>query len=652
MKIINCISDKYVPKWGNEKKFIAVHYLGVDGQNHELAPDGTGAHYYIYWDGTIYQRCSHDAIVWAVGTGGIYTQKHPTARNSNTISIELCCHCDGNAQSANDPYWYFTGETQKSAVWLVRKLMDELKIPITHVLRHYDIVSKVCPAPYVHNNKYKGTWTWNEFLNRVNGDTKPHGFPDSKADFIEKVGTIASRLMQTNGILASVVTAQACLETGYGLGQDAAELVAVSNLLGMKVDLINGTWSQWSTWSGQEITKVTPEYRDGKLVYVTDHFRVYSDYENCLSDYEGFLLHVQNQKGYKYACVQGMTDPAQVIHRIRIGTGTDEHPEGYCTDPDYEKKVLRIIAENDLTRFDGAVKDIYAVRRAWDDKHQIGLFHVLDNAKKAADENWGYKVYNTETKDMIYSPSLREVEKLVSTLVWMDSLVGDDIKSRKYWTYKNKNTSTLSKTFDLARKTGNRQTNCVTGAQWGMIKSGVCDRDGIQWYGHGKIVWLNPHAREDAEKYFQILDVYDTLSECLKDGRVRLGDIITYTDMAHTNVYIGNGMTYDTGHANTAGSGEGAIYKRWICPTPYMSRKVAQILRCYSQWRVQCGVYTVKKNASAQAAKLKKAGYDALIIKDGKSYIVQAGLFDYKDNAISLCDRIKSSGIDALVKGI
>ena len=149
-----------------------------------------------------------------------------------------------------------------------------------------------------------------------------------------------------------------------------------------------------------------------------------------------------------------------------------------------------------------------------------------------------------------------------------------------------------------------------------------------------------------------MIDVYHTFSACLKDGRVRLGDIITYTDMAHTNVYLGNDLTYDTGHANTAGSGEGAIYKRWICPTPYMTRKVAQILRCYSQWRVQCGVYTVKKNATAQAAKLKKAGYDALIIKDGKSYIVQAGLFDYKDNAVSLCDRIKSSGIDALVKGI
>ena len=105
-KIINAISSTSVPLWGNKKQYLAIHYLGVVGQSHELASDGTGAHYYIYWDGTIYQRCSHDAIVWAVGTAGYYTQKHPYARNANTISIELCCKCDGDSTSADDQKWY------------------------------------------------------------------------------------------------------------------------------------------------------------------------------------------------------------------------------------------------------------------------------------------------------------------------------------------------------------------------------------------------------------------------------------------------------------------------------------------------------------------------------------------------------------------
>ena len=68
-KIINAISFASVPLWGNKKQYLAIHYLGLVGQSHELASDGTGAHYYIYWDGTIYQRCSHDTIVWNIIRG-------------------------------------------------------------------------------------------------------------------------------------------------------------------------------------------------------------------------------------------------------------------------------------------------------------------------------------------------------------------------------------------------------------------------------------------------------------------------------------------------------------------------------------------------------------------------------------------------------
>lgn len=163
-KIINVISSARVPCWGNQKKYIAVHYLGVDGQAHDLADDGCGAHFYIYWDGTIYQRCNLDAVPWAVGTARTYTQKHPEARNSNTISIEMCCHnSGGDFTSAMDPKWWFTEETQEACVWLVKKLMKDLGIPASHVLRHYDIVNKVCPNPYVLNNKFKTSWTWDEF---------------------------------------------------------------------------------------------------------------------------------------------------------------------------------------------------------------------------------------------------------------------------------------------------------------------------------------------------------------------------------------------------------------------------------------------------------------------------------------------------------
>ena len=112
-------------------------------------------------------------MVWAVGTGGYYKQLHPVARNQNTISIELCCYCDGDKRYATDPRWYFTQETQEAAVWLVRKLMVELNIPLSNVLRHGDITNKYCPAPYMTNNKYKTSWTWDEFKAKVGGKEVP-----------------------------------------------------------------------------------------------------------------------------------------------------------------------------------------------------------------------------------------------------------------------------------------------------------------------------------------------------------------------------------------------------------------------------------------------------------------------------------------------
>lgn len=122
------------------------------------------------------------------------------------------------------------------------------------MLRHYDIVNKICPAPYVHNNKYKTSWTWNEFLGKVAAagpvPSPAKGIPANKQDYINKVSAIAIDLYKTTKILPSVVIAQCCLETGYGLGSDSAVLMKVNNLLGMKTELINSSWKNYSVWSG------------------------------------------------------------------------------------------------------------------------------------------------------------------------------------------------------------------------------------------------------------------------------------------------------------------------------------------------------------------------------------------------------------------
>lgn len=478
----------------------------------------------------------------------------------------------------------------------------------------------------------------------------PSGVPTSKSAYIEAVGAICRDLMAETGVLASVVAAQCCLETGYGLDPSCKVLMDVNNLLGMKTDLIFNTWRQWSVWNGKSITKKTPEYQNGRLIYINDSFRAYSDYEQCIRDYEAFLLHVRNGKGYKYASIKGMTDPAAVIRRIRIGTGTTSKPEGYCTDPAYETKILQIIKENNLTRFDvnvqkteqnstkpqetakntstisdkyvvrksfedaksqtnsfnnldyakrdadkhgytvyeastgnvvySPVKDKYAVRHSLEDtKYQTGLYHDLKNAKADADANWGYKVYDISTNQLVYEPKLTTAQKFAAAMVYFDLIVRDDIAAKKFWDYRNKNTSSFSKTFWKAREDNNRHTNCVSALQWALLEAGV-PREAIQWYGNKGIVWVGSGAEKNAKKYFNIVNVGDkTVKQCLADGTIQPMDIVTYVKLSHTNAYITAGMWFDSGHANCSGSGEGAMFNQWTCATPYAGYKVAKILR-------------------------------------------------------------------------
>ena len=56
----------------------------------------------------------------------------------------------------------------------------------------------------------------------------------NEKEFIEMIGPMAMSDMQQSGILASITTAQACLESGYGSTELA---VNANNLFGMKCSL-------------------------------------------------------------------------------------------------------------------------------------------------------------------------------------------------------------------------------------------------------------------------------------------------------------------------------------------------------------------------------------------------------------------------------
>jgi N-acetyl-anhydromuramyl-L-alanine amidase AmpD len=67
----------------------------------------------------------------------------------------MCCHKTGDT-------WYFDDITVEKTIELTKWLMQKYNIDAAHVVRHYDVTRKQCPAPFVVNWK-----RWEMFKSRL-----------------------------------------------------------------------------------------------------------------------------------------------------------------------------------------------------------------------------------------------------------------------------------------------------------------------------------------------------------------------------------------------------------------------------------------------------------------------------------------------------
>lgn len=212
--------------------------------------------------------------------------------------------------------------------------------------------------------------------------------------FLNIVVPKAKQIMRVNKLLASITIAQGALESGWGTTELAKE---ANNIFGIKVN---------EDWNGPSYSKETKEYYDNKIdaVNVTALFRVYDSFEDSIDDRTNYLLtrKVDSNK-YRYRNLIGVTDYKEAANLLVL--------DGYATDPNYATKLINIIQKYELDRYDkeimeemNASDNLYRVRKTWEDKDsQLIAAKVLENAKKVADDNPGYKVFNYNG-DMVYDP--------------------------------------------------------------------------------------------------------------------------------------------------------------------------------------------------------------------------------------------------------
>ena len=237
-------------------------------------------------------------------------------------------------------------------------------------------------------------------------------------------------------------------------------------------------------------------------------------------------------------------------------------------------------------------------------------------------------------------------KKLIAAAKSLASIVLSDIKQKLYWCYYNGKRS--ESTFEATRKAGKRWTNCFGGVAFACKTIGI-PGSALDWYGGaGKIVWINDKAKANAEKYFDFFKIKTrTVSDCLKKGIIQPADIVTYMNLVHTNMYLGNDQWYDTGHAYCSGSGEGARYNSWIGKLVYGGRKVYAVVRLKGeyQYRVQIGAFEQESGAKNRAAKVRsKTGLDTFV-EQTDMFRVYCGSFSSFKNAVKRIDELEEKGV-------
>lgn len=268
-------------------------------------------------------------------------------------------------------------------------------------------------------------------------------------------------------------------------------------------------------------------------------------------------------------------------------------------------------------------------------------------------------------------------ELLVLAYREMGNLMLQDLKAGHKWRYSN-NGAKRAKSFPQARSQGKYYIQCAEGAHWGCKYLGVPGK-ALAWFGRqgGTIAWCASTAQREAKKYFTFIKIggKKTVKQLIDAGTLKPGDMITYMSMTHTNAYLGNNKSFDTGHAYCTGSGEEAVFKRFVGSLVCKSYKVSYIIRIREDitvtipkfetvtipdvpmpttngWWVQCGAYTTIPAAREAARRLTRAGFKIIWNNTPEYYRIQCGQYQYYENAVKKVQALKRKGFNAIIKEI
>lgn len=146
----------------------------------------------------------------------------------------------------------------------------------------------------------------------------------SPTEFKNLFGPVAREVSKRSGVPASIILAQAALETGWG----SSTIADAKNLFGIK-----------GTGPAGSVRVPTQEVVNGRRVTINDNFRKYNTWMESIEDHSRLL---QNSRYAK--AMQNRNNPDQFARELQRA--------GYATDPEYADKLISIMKSNNLYQFD------------------------------------------------------------------------------------------------------------------------------------------------------------------------------------------------------------------------------------------------------------------------------------------------------------
>lgn len=153
-------------------------------------------------------------------------------------------------------------------------------------------------------------------------------YPENVQSFLNTIGPVAQQVAQENGIYASVMIAQAALESGWG---NSALSTQGHNLFGVKW---NGT--------GNYVMMPTQEYYGGQWHTINAKFQSYNSYYDSLTGYAKLI-----KNNFPNSTRANAATPQIAAANLKYGVYGS-----YATDPNYANSLDRMISDYGLTRYD------------------------------------------------------------------------------------------------------------------------------------------------------------------------------------------------------------------------------------------------------------------------------------------------------------